>query len=33
MIIEYKGKTPKVHPTAFVAPTAVLIGDVERTGL
>jgi len=29
MIIEYKGKTPKVHPTAFVAPTAVLIGDVE----
>ncbi|HEY8731185.1 MAG TPA: gamma carbonic anhydrase family protein [Candidatus Limnocylindria bacterium] len=24
----FKGKTPQVHPTAFVAPTAVLIGDV-----
>lgn len=29
MLIEYRGKTPKVHPSAFVAPTAVLIGDVE----
>ncbi len=29
MIIEYKGKTPQIHPSAFVAPTAVLIGDVE----
>jgi carbonic anhydrase/acetyltransferase-like protein (isoleucine patch superfamily) len=29
MIIPYRGKTPKVHPTAFIAPTAVLIGDVE----
>jgi carbonic anhydrase/acetyltransferase-like protein (isoleucine patch superfamily) len=29
MFIEYKGKTPKVHHSAFVAPTAVLIGDVE----
>ena len=29
MIITYRGKTPKVHPTAFIAPTAVLIGDVE----
>ena len=29
MIIEYCGRTPSVHPTAFVAPTAVLIGDVE----
>ena len=29
MFIEFKGKTPRVHPTAFVAPTAVLIGDVE----
>jgi carbonic anhydrase/acetyltransferase-like protein (isoleucine patch superfamily) len=28
MIIEYKGKTPKISPTAFIAPTAVLIGDV-----
>ena len=29
MILSYGGKTPRVHPTAFVAPTAVLIGDVE----
>lgn len=29
MIIEYKGKRPRVAPSAFVAPTAVLIGDVE----
>jgi carbonic anhydrase/acetyltransferase-like protein (isoleucine patch superfamily) len=29
MFIEYRGKTPSVHPSAFVAPTAVLIGDVE----
>jgi carbonic anhydrase/acetyltransferase-like protein (isoleucine patch superfamily) len=29
MIIEYRGKRPKVHPSAFVAPTAVLIGDIE----
>lgn len=29
MFIEYNGKTPRVHHTAFVAPTAVLIGDVE----
>ncbi len=29
MFIEYRGKMPKVHPSAFVAPTAVLIGDVE----
>ncbi|CAN5812261.1 gamma carbonic anhydrase family protein [soil metagenome] len=29
MIVEYGGKTPRVHPTAFIAPTAVLIGDVE----
>ena len=28
-IIPYGGKTPRIHPTAFVAPTAVLIGDVE----
>ena len=28
MVIEYKGKRPNVSPTAFVAPTAVLIGDV-----
>ncbi len=29
MIIEYRGKRPRIHPTAFIAPTAVLIGDVE----
>jgi carbonic anhydrase/acetyltransferase-like protein (isoleucine patch superfamily) len=29
MIIEYRGKQPKIDPSAFVAPTAVLIGDVE----
>jgi carbonic anhydrase/acetyltransferase-like protein (isoleucine patch superfamily) len=29
MIIEYRGKRPKVNPSAFVAPTAALIGDVE----
>jgi carbonic anhydrase/acetyltransferase-like protein (isoleucine patch superfamily) len=28
MIIEYKGKRPKISPTAFIAPTAVLICDV-----
>jgi carbonic anhydrase/acetyltransferase-like protein (isoleucine patch superfamily) len=28
MIIEYKGQRPKVSPKAFIAPTAVLIGDV-----
>lgn len=26
---ELDGKRPRVHPDAFVAPTAVLIGDVE----
>lgn len=29
MFVEFRGKRPKVHPTAFIAPTAVLIGDVE----
>ncbi|MEX0907039.1 MAG: gamma carbonic anhydrase family protein, partial [Gemmatimonadota bacterium] len=28
-IITCGGHTPRVHPTAFIAPTAVLIGDVE----
>lgn len=28
-LISYGGRAPRVHPTAFVAPTAVLIGDVE----
>jgi gamma-carbonic anhydrase len=29
LIIPYRGRTPKIDPTAFIAPTAVLIGDVE----
>lgn len=29
MIVSYRGRTPKIHPSAFVAPTAVLVGDVE----
>jgi carbonic anhydrase/acetyltransferase-like protein (isoleucine patch superfamily) len=29
MFIEYRGKMPRVAASAFVAPTAVLIGDVE----
>ncbi|HEV3155925.1 MAG TPA: gamma carbonic anhydrase family protein [Candidatus Baltobacteraceae bacterium] len=29
MIITYQGKRPKVASSAFLAPTAVLIGDVE----
>lgn len=29
MIIEYRGKRPRVAASAFVAPTAVIIGDVE----
>lgn len=28
MIIEYKGKRPQIHPTAYIAPTATIIGDV-----
>jgi carbonic anhydrase/acetyltransferase-like protein (isoleucine patch superfamily) len=28
-ILTFRGRTPRIHPTAFVAPTAVLIGDVE----
>lgn len=27
-VLPFGGKTPKIHPSAFVAPTAVLIGDV-----
>lgn len=29
LILPFNGKLPRIHPTAFVAPTAVLIGDVE----
>lgn len=29
MILPFRGLAPKIHPEAFVAETAVLIGDVE----
>src|SRR5689334_1218527 len=29
MIIPFEGRVPRIHPTAFIAPTAVIIGDVE----
>ena len=29
MLIEHQGARPRVHPSAYVAPTAVLCGDVE----
>jgi carbonic anhydrase/acetyltransferase-like protein (isoleucine patch superfamily) len=29
MIVEFKGKHPKIDPTAFVADNAMVIGDVE----
>lgn len=29
MLIEHEGKRPQVHPSAYVAPTAVLSGDVR----
>lgn len=28
-VIPYRGQTPRIHPTAFLAPTAVVIGNVE----
>jgi gamma-carbonic anhydrase len=28
-IVSFRGKTPKIHPTAFIAPGARIIGDVE----
>ena len=27
-LFEFEGKSPQVHPTAFVAPTATLVGEV-----
>jgi carbonic anhydrase/acetyltransferase-like protein (isoleucine patch superfamily) len=27
-LFEFEGKRPQVHPTAFIAPTATLVGDV-----
>lgn len=29
MIVEHRGVAPRIHPTAWVAPTAVVSGDVE----
>jgi carbonic anhydrase/acetyltransferase-like protein (isoleucine patch superfamily) len=29
MLLEHRGKRPTVDPTAYVAPTAVLCGDVR----
>ena len=29
MILEFKGKHPKINPTAFIAENAMVIGDVE----
>jgi len=29
LIIPFNGRTPKIDPSAFLAPTAVVIGDVE----
>lgn len=29
IIREYRGKAPKIHPTAFIAEGVVIIGDVE----
>ena len=29
MEFEFEGKRPRVHPDAYIAPTAVLIGEVE----
>jgi carbonic anhydrase/acetyltransferase-like protein (isoleucine patch superfamily) len=28
LILPFRGKAPRVHPSAFIAPTAVIIGDV-----
>ena len=29
LILPFNGKTPRVHESAFIAPNATLIGDVE----
>jgi carbonic anhydrase/acetyltransferase-like protein (isoleucine patch superfamily) len=29
LILPYRGKSPVIHETAFIAPNAVIIGDVE----
>lgn len=28
-ILKFEGKTPVIHPSAFIAPGAIIIGDVE----
>ncbi len=28
MILSYRGRTPRIAPSAFIAPTAAVIGDV-----
>ena len=28
IVLPFRGKEPRIHPSAFLAPTAVLIGDV-----
>ncbi|WP_031544326.1 gamma carbonic anhydrase family protein [Salinicoccus luteus] len=32
MILDYKGDTPKINESAFIAPNATVIGDVEIGG-
>jgi hypothetical protein len=27
-LYSFEGKSPRIHPTAFIAPTAAIIGDV-----
>jgi carbonic anhydrase/acetyltransferase-like protein (isoleucine patch superfamily) len=27
-LFSFEGKSPRIHPTAFIAPTAVIVGDV-----
>ena len=27
-LFSFEGKRPKIHPSAFIAPTAVIVGDV-----
>lgn len=29
MIVDFEGMTPRIHPTAWIAPNAVVIGNVE----
>ncbi|TMC24636.1 MAG: hypothetical protein E6J36_07050 [Chloroflexi bacterium] len=29
MLLEHRGKTPHIHPSAYIAPTATICGDVS----